>query len=127
LDILTIGGLLVEIMRKETDKPFDSVADLIGPFPSGDVGIFVDVAARMGGNAGIIGVVGDDGFGKCIMNRLKKDGVDTSMVSVCKGATTGVAFVAYFGDGSRNFIYHWRDAAAGMIDSDMITPEFGAK
>lgn len=123
MDILTIGGLLVEIMRKETDKPFDASADLVGPFPSGDVGIFVDVAARMGGSAGVIGAIGDDGFGRCLMNRFAADGVDTSMVEVRKGATTGTAFVAYFHDGSRNFIYHWRHAAAGMIDPGMISAE----
>ena len=122
MEILTIGGLLVEIMRKEVDKPFDSAADLVGPFPSGDVGIFIDVAARLGGSCGIIGAVGDDAFGRCLLNRFEADGVDTSTVQVQKGATTGTAFVAYFADGSRNFIYNWRHAAAGMMDESSVAP-----
>lgn len=123
MEILTIGGLLVEIMRKEVDHPFTQAADLIGPFPSGDVGIFIDVAARLGGDCAIIGAVGNDGFGECLIDRFGRDGVDTSMIETINGATTGTAFVAYFGDGSRSFIYHWRHAAAGMLNKNNITPD----
>ncbi len=123
VDIITIGGLLVEIMRKETDRPFTQADDLTGPYPSGDVAIFIDTAARMGAKCGIIGAVGNDGFGQCLLTRLESDGVDTSLVRTYDGATTGTAFVAYFKDGSRNFIYHWRHAAAGMLRADSITPE----
>ncbi len=123
IEIVTIGGLLVEMMRKEIDKPFTSAADLVGPFPSGDVPIFISVAARLGGKCGMIGCVGDDDFGKCLTNRLMADGVDVSMIRTVREATTGIAFVAYFGDGSRRFIYHWRNAAAGMISVDDVQPD----
>ena len=123
IEIVTIGGLLVEIMRKEIDKPFTRAADLVGPFPSGDVPIFISAAARLGGKCGMIGCVGDDEFGKCLTNRLMADGVNVSMIRKVRDATTGIAFVAYFGDGSRRFIYHWRHAAAGMISADDVRPE----
>lgn len=122
-DILSIGGMLVEIMRKEIDKPFDSAADLTGPYPSGDTPIFINAAAKLGNSCSFIGVVGDDGFGKCLCDRLSQSGVDLSMVRVQPGATTGTAFVGYFSDGSRTFIYHWRHAAAGMIEESDIDPQ----
>lgn len=120
MDILTVGGLLVEIMRKELDKHFDEPADFTGPYASGDVAIFADVAARLGNKVAIIGTVGDDGFGRCIVNRLKADGVDVSSIRVSPDNTTGVAFVSYFSTGARQFIFHWRYAAAGDITIEQI-------
>ena len=123
IEIVTIGGLLVEMMRKEIDQPFSCSADLVGPFPSGDVAIFISVAALLGGKCGMIGGVGDDAFGHCLTNRLMANGVNVSMIRTIHGATTGTAFVAYFGDGGRSFIYHWRHAAAGMISVDDVRSE----
>ncbi len=47
-----------------------------------------------------------------------------SCVRVLPGHTTGVAFVAYFSDGSRKFIYHWRHAAAGQLAPDFVDPAY---
>ncbi len=47
-------------------------------------------------------------------------------MQVLDGHSTGVAFVAYFGDGSRAFLYHWRHAAAGQLSPAMVRPEYFA-
>lgn len=115
-EILTIGGLLVEVMRTGLDQPLDEAGPFLGPYPSGDVGIFIDTAARLGMRAGIIACVGDDAFGDCLLRRLGRDGVDLSRVRRLPAQTTGTAFVSYKSDGSRRFIYHWRHAAAARLD-----------
>lgn len=119
-DILSIGGCLVEIMRDQLDSPLDRAGSFVGPFPSGDTPIFIDVAARLKNKTAFIGVVGDDSFGKCITDRLSDDGVDISQIRKEKGHTTGTAFVAYYRDGSRQFLFHWGNSAAGMLDKDKI-------
>lgn len=119
-EIVSIGALLCEVMRKELDKPLDQAADFTGPYPSGDSGIMLNAAAKLGANSAMIGVVGDDGFGRCIVNRLKESGADCSMVRVHPEAATGVAFVCYFRDGSRNFIYHVHQDAPGMMSAEDI-------
>lgn len=43
-------------------------------------GDFIDTVARLGHKGGIIGGVGKDDFGKCLLDRLKSDGVDVSHV-----------------------------------------------
>jgi sugar/nucleoside kinase (ribokinase family) len=58
--------------------------------------------------------VGDDDFGRCILDRLNADGVRTDFVEVIKGRSTGVAFVNYSKDGSRTFIFHWDGTPAVM-------------
>lgn len=117
-DIVTIGPLLVEIMRKELEKPLDMPADFTGPYPSGDSAIMLNAAAKMGAKTAFVGVVGDDGFGRNVTNRLKESGVDCSMIRTITEAATGTAFVCYFNDGSRNFIYHVHHAAPGYLNKD---------
>ena len=111
-EILTMGELIVEIMRPKEDMPLDMAGTFLGPFPSGAPAIFIDTAARLGHSAAIIGGVGDDDFGRCLVNRLKKDGVDCSNVLISSKGSTGCAFVNYFHDGSRKFIFHMDNTPA---------------
>ena len=69
-DVVSIGNMLVEIMRVNLDEPFDRPGTFVGPFPSGDTPIYIDTVARLGYHAGFIGVVGDDGFGRLLLDRL---------------------------------------------------------
>lgn len=122
-DIVTMGPLICEVMRKELDKPLDAPADFTGPYPSGDAAIMLNAAAKLGANCAMIGVVGDDGFGRCVTNRLKESGADCSMVRIHPEASTGVAFVCYYSDGSRNFLYHVHHAAPGMLTPEDVDME----
>jgi len=119
-----VGDLLVEIMRERLDEPLDRPGVFVGPFPSGASGIFIDAIARLGINAFFVGVVGDDDFGKLIIRRFKEDGVDTSCIKILDDYTTGVAFVTYFSDGSRKFIYHVPRAATGQIYPDDVKEKY---
>lgn len=119
-DIVTVGALLCEVMRKDLDKPLDRPADFTGPYPSGDTPIMINAAAALGAKCAMVGVVGDDPFGRCVTNRLEENGVDCSMVKIDPRASTGVAFVCYYSDGSRNFLYHVHHAAPGMLTAEDI-------
>lgn len=105
-EIVTMGELLCEIMRPTEDVELYETGMFRGPFPSGAPGIFISTAARLGCSAGIIAGVGTDDFGKNILDRLKRDGVDVSRVLESGKGPTGVAFVTYYADGERKFIFH---------------------
>lgn len=123
-EVISIGNMLVEVMRVDLDEPLDQPGTFVGPFPSGDTPIYIDTVARLGGQAGFIGAVGNDGFGQCLLGRFARDGVDASCVQVLAEHTTGVAFVAYFTGGSRKFLYHWRHAAAGQLAPEHVKREY---
>lgn len=110
-----IGDLLVEIMRQNIDDTLDQPGIFLGPYPSGASGIFINAISRLGIKSSFIGAVGNDDFGKMILRRLKKNNVDISYTKIVDDYTTGVAFVTYFNDGSRKFIYHLSRAATGQI------------
>ena len=114
-EIMIMGELLVEIMRaKEDVQLYETGAYFRGPFPSGAPGIFASTAARLGHSTGIISGVGNDDFGKNILDRMKAVGVDTRRVIVSDAASTGAAFVTYFADGERKFIFHIDNTPAVM-------------
>jgi len=115
LEIIAIGEALVEVMRTRVDDPLDRASEFVGPFPSGAPAIFADQAARLGHKVGFIGAVGDDDFGACQLERLSSDGLDVSLCPRVPDRATGVAFVTYFSDGSRRFLYHIAHAAAGQM------------
>lgn len=104
--IWTMGEILVEVMRPRADMALDQAGEFLGPYPSGAPAIFIDTAARLGHAAGIIGGVGEDDFGRCVLRRLEQDGVDCRYVRRYADYATAVAFVTYFADGSRKFLYH---------------------
>jgi sugar/nucleoside kinase (ribokinase family) len=119
-DILTFGEALVEIMRTEVDQPLDTPAPFVGPYPSGAPFIFAVQAARLGAKVAAIGAVGEDAFGECFIKHLKADGVDLRGLRRLSTHTTGVAFIAYSSDGSRDYVFHVRQAAAGQLTPDVL-------
>ena len=124
--IWTMGEMIVEIMREKEDCPLDKADVFMGPYASGAPAIFIDTVAKMGGKGGIIGAVGNDDFGKCIVDKLKNDGADCSMVTISDTYPTGSAFVMYYANGDRNFIFHIAGTAA-TIPAAVTEMPAGAK
>ncbi len=109
-DIISLGELLVEIIRTELNTPHGKIgANYRGPYPSGAPAIFISSAARMSKpfnlKTGYIGVIGNDEFGDCIIRKLKQDDVDISHIRISESEPTGIAFNQYNTDGSRKFIF----------------------
>lgn len=113
--IVTIGEILVEIMAVTPGDGFREPMELLGPYPSGAPAIFMDQVARLGQPCAIVACVGDDDFGRLNIERLRRDGVDVSAVSVDPDAVTGSAFVRYRPDGQRNFVFNIAQSANGRL------------
>ncbi len=120
VDLLTVGEALVEIMRTGPDQPLDRSGTFTGPYPSGAPFIFAVQAARLGAQVTAIGAVGQDAFGGCLINQLRTDGIHINGIKVLPSHATGVAFVAYQSDGSREFVFHIAQAAAGQLHPAML-------
>ncbi|MEM3478985.1 MAG: sugar kinase [Candidatus Bathyarchaeia archaeon] len=127
MSVLTIGEILVEIMRKTRDVPFSVSAEFVGPYPSGAPAIFADAVARLGFPSSIIGAVGDDEFGMLVLNRLKSDGVNVSHVKILRNYLTGIAFISYSSDGSRKFIFHLKQSASSRISVKDVDADYIAR
>jgi len=122
-DIITVGEILVEILADRLGQTFRKSGLLHGPYPSGAPAIMIDQAARQGVRTAIMAKVGDDDFGILNLDRLASSGVDVQHIVISPDKTTGTAFVTYFADGSRQFIYHFSDAASGALGPEDLCLE----
>jgi len=115
-EVICMGDILVEIMRPEAGIPLNREGYFRGPFHSGAPAIFIDTVAKMDHTAAIIGGGGDDDFGHYTIDRMRADGVDCRFIHLSDRLSTGCAFVTYFEDGSRKFIFHMGNSAAAEVD-----------
>lgn len=111
--IVSIGEIVAEIIAEDRGAGFRQPVRLQGPYPSGAPAIFIDQVARLGHPAGLISCVGDDDFGWINVERLRRDGVDTSAIRIHPDQATGTAFVRYRDTGERDFVFNIRHSAAG--------------
>jgi len=116
--VLAAGELLVEFVSLEKGCGLRKTTTFKGPFPSGAPGIFADQAALTGCKVHMVGAVAEDSFGEVILDRFARDGVGSEFVARLPGMTTGSAFVSYFEDGSRTFVFNLSNAAACNITVD---------
>jgi len=119
--IIAVGELLVEFVSHRRGCDLKALGDYSGPYPSGAPAICIDQAARMGADTKLFGSIGADNFGEALVERLRSNGVETSGIQRIVDQSTGVAFVSYFEDGSRTFIFHLNNTAADAIDKQAIT------
>ena len=110
--IVAAGEILVEFVSHRRNCGLEHVTHYSGPYPSGAPAIFLDQAARMGTRTEMIAGIGTDGFGRSVLARLKQDGVGTRGVTTSDTLSTGTAFVSYYDDGHRDFIFHLTNTAA---------------
>ncbi len=118
--IIAVGELLVEFVSHREGCELRELSEYSGPYPSGAPAICIDQAARVGAATQIFGAVGDDNFGNALIERLQTNRVDASGISKVSDKSTGVAFVSYYADGSRTFIFHLNNTAADAIATDEI-------
>ena len=120
--IVSLGELLVELMRADKDEPLGVSGTFLGPYASGAPAIFAWAAARLGARVRFAGVCGDDPFGTLCRGHLGAAGVELH-VRTAPNDQTGAAFVSYDGAGDREFLFYLRRTAAAQLSPGDITSE----
>ncbi|MEM2940414.1 MAG: sugar kinase [Thermoproteota archaeon] len=89
--IIGIGEALIDFIGVE-NASFDETTTFKKCFGGAPMNTMVGIA-RLGVEAGAIAAVGDDSFGRFILEEFKKNNVDTSRVKIKKGVRTTLAFI----------------------------------
>jgi 2-dehydro-3-deoxygluconokinase len=103
--VLAYGEAMVEFNQASKDRP-----EYLQGF-GGDTSNFAIAAARQGARTGFVSAVGDDHFGRLLIDLWTREGVDTSTVRVDATAPTGVYFVSH-GPSGHAFDYLRKGSAA---------------
>jgi 2-dehydro-3-deoxygluconokinase len=103
--VLAYGEAMVEFNQASKDRP-----EYLQGF-GGDTSNFAIAAARQGARTGFVSAVGDDHFGRLLIDLWTREGVDTSTVRVDGTAPTGVYFVSH-GPSGHAFDYLRKGSAA---------------
>lgn len=125
-DVITCGDMCVDLIVTGADvvPRFGQVEKLVDDYVvemGGSCCIFACQAARLGLRVGILGRVGDDGFGRLILRRLDECGVDTRNVIVDPALKTGLGIGLCQG-GDRAILTYMGSICA--VGPDDVTDEF---
>ncbi|MGE8022236.1 carbohydrate kinase family protein [Peribacillus frigoritolerans] len=83
--------------------------------------------SKLGGEASLIGKVGNDPFGLFLIETIKEVGVDTSMIVTDDLAPTTLAFVSLQANGERDFVFN-RGADRNLTEDNLYLDRLsGAK
>ncbi|QGZ61549.1 sugar kinase [Paraburkholderia acidisoli] len=107
-EVLALGEAMVEFNQASPDRP-----EYLQGF-GGDTSNFAIAAARQGARTGFVSAVGDDHFGRLLLDLWAREGVDTATVRVDATAPTGVYFVSH-GPGGHAFDYLRKGSAASRV------------
>ena len=121
-EVICLGELLVDFC---STAPGVDVGDAPG-FTKAPGGAPANVAVavqRLGIQAGFIGAVGDDPFGRFLAGVLEREGVETRGLARLKDLKTPLAFVAVHADGSGDFFFY-HDAGLAPLREEHIDEEY---
>lgn len=97
IELLAFGEVNPDIVVTGVrDLTFGQTEELISMTTTtigSSVAIMCAGAARLGVHVGIVGCIGDDGFGEYMMERLADRGVDTTFVRTVPGGRTGSSVI----------------------------------
>lgn len=122
IDVLCLGIMVADVVaRPVRELPGRGRLVLADRMELHTGGCAVNTAialAKLGLSAGVIGKVGQDGFGDFILRELKQHGVEVSGVKRAPEVNTSATMVLVEPDGERRFI-HYLGANAELVEEDL--------
>ena len=117
MDVIALGEILIDFSEIDTNSEgYPTLAANPGGAPAN----FLTPIAKYGLKAAMIGKVGNDAFGKLLVNTLKKNHIDTKNVIVDDSVFTTLAFVTNDASGERDFSFARKPGADTKLKYEEI-------
>jgi 5-dehydro-2-deoxygluconokinase len=110
VDVLSVGRVSVDLYAKEANAGFDSAQSFTKSVGGSPTNVAV-ACARLGLATALATKVGDDEFGKYVINRLTEFGVDTGFIGIQPDAQTPLAFAALTPPETPTIVFYRGEAA----------------
>ncbi len=126
-DVITIADACVDLIVDigEIMPQFGQVEQWVCDYfleMGGSTCIFACQAAKLGLHVGILGRVGDDAYGRLVLQRLQESGVDTRYMQVDPGLKTGLGLALCRSDGDRAILTY--GGSLNAVYPEDVTDEF---
>ena len=116
MDLYSLGELVIDF------TPGSEPASYIRN-PGGAPANTAITAARSGLEVGMCGSVGDDDFGRFLVQTLEENGVKVLNPKLCGKAITTLAFVTLAPDGNRSFTFARKPGADMFLEEEAVKAE----
>ncbi len=118
-DVVALGELVIDLVPEP--RPDGRMA--FAPKPGGAPGNVAVGVARLGGRAAMLSKVGDDPFGRLLIETLRGFGVSAEGVRTASKARTSLAIVTVDAEGERDFALYRENCAESTYAADELAAE----
>ena len=116
-DITTVGEILIDLTQTGVSE---NGIPVYTSFPGGAPANVAVAASKLGAKTAFIGKVGNDAFGRLLVDTVKQNGVNADCMIVSDTANTTLAVVSVDSSGERNFAFYRRGFADTLLSEDEI-------
>jgi sugar/nucleoside kinase (ribokinase family) len=113
--ILCLGETLVDLICERRVRSFEEV-DCFRPHFGGALANVAVAARRAGAEAGLASAVGDDDWGRWVLDRLRREGVDLGLFNLLEAESTPLALATFDQEGEPTFRIYG-DAVSAAVES----------
>lgn len=126
-DVIALGELLVDLAERSKD---DGGYPTLAANPGGAPGNFLAALSAYGKKTAFLAKVGDDTFGRLLIDSMHRAGIDARGILVDPDVFTTLAFVTFDAHGDRSFAFarkpgadtqlRWEQIDASMIENSRV-------
>ena len=116
-DIITVGEMLIDLTQ--TGVSAQEIPQYTA-FPGGAPANVAVAAAKLGAKTAFIGKVGNDAFGRLLLDTVRQNGVNADGMVVSDAANTTLAVVSLQESGERSFAFYRKGFADTLLSEDEI-------
>lgn len=117
MDVVAIGEALIDFVEEKIN---DDKYPILSSHPGGAPANFLAPICKYGLNASLISRVGNDEFGKLLINTLKESHIKTNNIQIDNDSFTTLAFVTLNNKGDRSFSFARKPGADTRINYNDI-------
>ena len=117
MDVVALGELLIDFTENGTSAQDNK---LFEANPGGAPCNVLAMLQKLGHQTAFIGKVGQDAFGRLLVDAVKEQGIDTTGVRYDDNVHTTLAFVQTAADGDRDFSFYRNPGADMMLTKEEI-------
>jgi 2-dehydro-3-deoxygluconokinase len=122
MDVVSFGESLV-VFNPDTPGPLRQVNGFRKSLGGAESNVLIALA-RLGQKAGWFSKLGDDEFGRFILNSVRAEGVDVSQVKMLENESTGLMFKENYQGFNPNVLYYRKNSAASTLSVDDVDEDY---